>query len=495
MLRILRSGSCRPSTGRRPRAAESGQAMLVVMAALALLATVPLTVMATTVDQLPLSTYNLDWNAAYQAAQAGLSDYIQHLDANETYVQYDRSNPDGNVAFTGWEAVSSTTAPPEYFEYSVSTSGGSLQLTVSGKAGAGTDSVVRTFTYALAPTSTLDDIYWTACESSSNCGATQEIVFDSNDVLNGPVFSDDDFFICGDPTFTSTVQSANDGDGPTGGMAAHDYWENTCGTSNPDFEAPPNEPTYAPPENILSNGVGGDVAPAEDYGCYLTAGGNGVTFTLSGTTLQWTGGTLNTTNGNKGAGCGSSGTSVTFADLQSAIFYVDGDVTINGGGTVAGFLTLVSSGSITLDGSVTYPSGDVTQSSGSPSGPYSDTKDALGLIALDYIYMNDDNAAITIDAAMMAISDSFENVDYTKACSGTCNVLTVFGSIAQNIRGPVGEESSGTVTNGYAKSYWYDYSLEDLWPPFFIPPASATWSPTSYAELQPGAAHEAIAGT
>lgn len=480
-----------PTGGRRRwwPAAESGQAMLVVLAALALLATVPLVVVAATANQLPLTTYNLNWNAAYEAAQAGLSDYLQHLDANETYSQYNKSDPDGNTAFTGWQAVASTGDPPEYFEYSPSTSGGSLVLTVSGRAGRGSASVVRTFTYGLTPTSTLDDIYWTACESSAACGATEQIVFDSNDVLNGPVFSDDDLSICGDPTFTSTVQSAN-----AGGLGSP-YWKNTCTSSDPAFEAPPNEPTYAPAENILSNGTGGDVTPAEDFGCYLS--GN-VTFTFNsqnGTTLQWAGGTLDTSSGDDGAGCGSSGTSVTFANLKSAIFYVTGNVTINGGGTVSGFLTIVSNGNITVDGSITYPSADITDTSGTPPGPESDAKDALGLIAENYIYVNDDNAAVTIDAAMMAISDSFENSDYTGACSGTCNALTVFGSIAQNIRGPVGEESNGKVTNGYSKSYWYDYSLEDLWPPFFIPPASATWNPSSYAELKPGAANEAIPGT
>lgn len=490
MLKTLRTPVGQTGGRRRwPPGAESGQAMLVVLAALALLATVPLVVVASTANQLPLTTHNLNWNAAYEAAQAGLSDYVQHLDANETYTQYGKTNADGNTAFTGWEAVAGTTTPPEYFEYTPSTSGGSLQLTVSGKAGKGTASVIRTFTYGITPTSTLDDIYWTACESSAACGASQQIVFDSNDVLNGPVFSDDDFDICGNPTFTSTVESAN-----AGGLGSP-YWKNTCTSSDPDFEAPPNEPTYAPAENILANGVGGDVTPAEDFGCYLTAGSSGVTFTLSGTTLQWTGGTLNTTSGDDGAGCGSSGTSVTFGNLKSALFYVSGNVAITGGGSVSGFLTIVSSGTITIDGSITYPSADITDTSGNPPGPQSDTKDALGLIALDYIDVNDNDAAVTIDAALMAISDSFQNSDYQATCTGTCNALTVFGSIAQNVRGPVGEESNGAVSNGYSKSYWYDYSLEDLWPPYFIPPASATWNPSSYAELKPGPADEAIPGT
>ena len=41
-----------------------GQAMLVVIAALALMATIPVVVITTTVNQLPLTAENLNWNSA-----------------------------------------------------------------------------------------------------------------------------------------------------------------------------------------------------------------------------------------------------------------------------------------------------------------------------------------------------------------------------------------------------------------------------------------------
>lgn len=464
---------------RSRRKDETGQAMLVVLAALALFAAVPLTVIATAANQLPLTTRNLYWNAAYEAGQAGLNNYVQQLDANESYVEYSKSNPDGNAAFTGWVQVAGTTNPPEYYEYATKVAKGGLQLTVSGKAGFGVAKVIRNFTWSLTPTSTLSDIYWTACESSSACGATSQIVFTSSDVLNGPVFSDDDFSICGDPTFNSTVQSAN-----AGGVGSP-YWTSTCLGTKPVFND--GAPTYAPAQNIIANGVGGDVAPAQNFGCDINNSGGTTTFTLNSGTLSWSGGTLDTADGNKGAGCTSP---VTLAGLQSDIFYVNGNIQVSG--NVSGFLTLVSSGNITVTGSIAYPSADIQGGSGSPQ---SDTSDALGLIAEDNVLVSDNNAATTVDAAMMAITGSFENADYTSSCSGTCPTLTVFGSIAQNIRGPVGEQSGGTPTNGYQKSYWYDYSFAYLWPPFFIPPASATWNEASYAELLPGAANEAIPGT
>ncbi len=119
--------------------------------------------------------------------------------------------------------------------------------------------------------------------------------------------------------------------------------------------------------------------------------------------------------------------------------------------------------------------------------------------------VNDNNAATTIDAAMVAIQGSFYNAAATNNCPGyggpsnnpnNCPVLTVFGSIAQNTRGLVGYlDGNSHSTQGYAKNYLYDSSLQTLWPPFFIPPAGATWTPKNYTELKPGTSNEAVAGT
>jgi len=555
--------------------------MALVLVALALLATVPMAVMSTAVNQLPLTTRNLDWNGAFEAAQAGLSDYLQQLDANETYAQYNASDPDGNTAFTGWKAVAGTTNPPEWYEYTPTTTGGQLQLTVSGAAGyPGVGNVIRTFTYGLVPTSTLDDVYWSNYETDQ---AGADVNFDSNDNLDGPVFSNDDFYIDGNPTFASTVESANSrnnyADPCTSYSPGGPCWQDDSGghNSDPDFEAGTASnpyPAYHPYENLTSNGVQVDVTPAQNFGCYIntTSGTGTVSMTLSAGSVAWSGGTLDTTDGNKGANCASpsslsvtgtpssgkntvsgtgftssmvgmavSGTdipanttvtaetstqltmsqdatgspgsesltlsatsgTITLSKLQSDLIMVNGNITVAGGGTVSGFLTLVSSatsGGITLDGSITYPSGDVTDFP-STTNPQSDPSDALGLIAYDDINVSDNDAATTLDAAVMAITGSFQNSYATTTCptSGgnpVCPTLTVFGSIAQDYRGVVGYlNGSGQAFEGYGKAYWYDFALQTVWPPFFIPPSSAAWNPLSYAELLPGSAHEAVAGS
>jgi hypothetical protein len=67
--------------------------------------------------------------------------------------------------------------------------------------------------------------------------------------------------------------------------------------------------------------------------------------------------------------------------------------------------------------------------------------------------------------------------------------LTIFGSLAQNFRGPVGTVGGAS---GFLKNYNYDTSLQTLFPPFFIPPNGAVWSPTAYEECAPGSGQSVL---
>jgi hypothetical protein len=158
--------------------------MLIVIAMVALISSVPIVVLSTAVSQLSLTNENLYWNGAYEAAEAGLNDYTQQLDASSGFAQWVNTNssfsctysppalptdPAGDAAFCGWVPVGSTSSnPPEWYEYSLPSLGqGALTLTVSGKAGTGAHAVVRTFTYNVVPTSSfLDNIYWSNYEMS-----------------------------------------------------------------------------------------------------------------------------------------------------------------------------------------------------------------------------------------------------------------------------------------------------------------------------------------
>jgi hypothetical protein len=161
--------------------------------------------------------------------------------------------------------------------------------------------------------------------------------------------------------------------------------------------------------------------------------------------------------------------------MTAGLIYAPGTITVQG--NMLGLLDIVSGSNIILSGSVEYGA----------SGSTTDTTDALGLVATTWVQMGQTGSPInnlTVDAAILALKDSFYLPNWNSvSAQGT---LTVYGSIAQKFRGPVGAGSASTVTNGYAKNYIYDTALQTLWPPYFVPPTDAAWSPTTYEECVAG---------
>jgi hypothetical protein len=490
---------------------EDGQALLFVLIAVALLVSIPLAIATTTVNQLGETTRNLNYDAAYEAAQAGLNDYLQDLDNNGSYSIYNKSNQTSpaNAAFSGW--VQASTTPLEYYSYAptIVPATGLISLEVSGKAGSGSGQVVRTFDYTVRPATSLDDIYWSNYETldpalvpSDGCGSEyygQEggagnptegipsacvIEFDSVDILDGPVFSNDTFRTCGTPTFESTVESGDSYYPP----ANYVVLSGCSGT--PTFsDGPPTAVANTPPQTQIPSA---DAGYALADGCEFT--GN-VTLALTAvtssgqhtTSIAWSGGTL--ASGSKSwCGSGSSGT-INLSSMTAGVIYTPASITVSG--TMAGSIDLLANNNITVSGSVTYPSGDIVTAA---NGTESDTQDALGLVAQNFISVSPTtNAGTTIDAAILSLTDSFYYPNWTS--SGLEGALTVFGSIAQNYRGPIGTAySNGSIATGFSKSYHYDTSLQTLWPPYFVPPTSAAWGATTYSECAQGLAYS-VQGT
>jgi Tfp pilus assembly protein PilX len=76
-----------------------------------------------------------------------------------------------------------------------------------------------------------------------------------------------------------------------------------------------------------------------------------------------------------------------------------------------------------------------------------------------------------IDAAILSTKHSWIVDNYK--CGAPLGKLTVWGSIAQFWRGPVG--TSGNPGSGYIKNYNYDERLAAQQPPSFLSPSSTSW--------------------
>ncbi len=179
----------------------------------------------------------------------------------------------------------------------------------------------------------------------------------------------------------------------------------------------------------------------------------------------------------------------------------EGDAFVNG--TLSGQLTIGSANNVIADGNITY--NDCTWGTGNGGStfcPYnkSGTNDVLGLIAQNYAEIgrpiqtstsgsnptvapscagtpaatcdpSNGGNGITIDAALLALNQSFVVNNY--AAGGTEGNLTVYGSIQQYARGPIG--TFGYSSTGYVKHYTWNPLLDFVSPPSYLVPSTASW--------------------
>jgi hypothetical protein len=564
----------RRSPRRWPRQSpdEAGMAMIIAVLVILLLTLIPLTMFFEAVQQLPLARHDQDHESALHAAEAGVEDYINHLNANNNYWSLGNAPGDGNQAFTTWVPVPGPSTT-ESFRYSVDAtttlSKGVIYVTSSGRSCAGTSStcangVVRTVKVGLRKSGFLDYLYLTdyelqdpalsgdpascllhAWQKNTSTGgygpdtSQCSLIYMTNSaVFNGPVHTNDAFYVCGNPTFNGPVTATYNNPvntsvaGVTSFAGTGPYLNpSNCGNS-PNFSrnvravAPfcpiSGSPTTANCDPVGETNFG---LPNAQLPTVKTAAANagtagGCLFTGPTTiALHYTAnvGTMDVTSkGSKSLNTSSCMTASQLTTLKSGstvpnlalppngVIYVEntpsnttdpnysscsgtacnGDVNvansaINGG--LAGQLTIASDNNIVVTGNLTYHQ-------------YPGGSDVLGLIASQNVAIYhpiDDrgnnatgtNTNVTVDAAILSLTHSFYVQNWSQgALLGT---LTVNGSISQEFRGPVGTFSGQSASTGYAKAYTYDSRLTYLTPPYFLTPVASAWRKLSFAEIKP----------
>ena len=91
---------------------------------------------------------------------------------------------------------------------------------------------------------------------------------------------------------------------------------------------------------------------------------------------------------------------------------------------------------------------------------------------------------LTIDASLLALQQSFIVNNYGDG--GYDGQLTVYGSIQQDARGPVGTSAERERLTGYGKDYKFDPRLALYSPPYYLTPGTASWALNSSAESYTG---------
>jgi Tfp pilus assembly protein PilX len=510
------------------------------------------------IQALPLASNAQNYQNALQAAEAGVQDYINRLDTNSSYYTEttDSSNPalapaSGN--WTSWASLPGGTVTNEWYRYAVNGTNtaqtGIVYLTVTGAAGQnptnpGARYSTRTIKVGISLSGFTSFLYFTDYEIDdpaivSNFSGpkgesyTQDCLFHAwqyntytggygpdpnyctgyaidfvpSDTLDGPVFSNDEFRICGAASFPDGATSAYDqgtsessgkGAGSTSYGNAGSYVDPGGCTGTPTFGGTGTQPAGGADEPFpaTNTSLENDLATSDQGGGCAYSGPVVIQFNPSGgangagdmTVTLPTGSTASPSS------CAGSkaGTAATVALPPNGLIYDENPSGCNSSsceadayvsGTVTGEVTVGSQNNITVTGNLLDNNGV----SGS---------NIIGLTATNYIVLPDSNSTnpvtgkalttasnLQIDAAMVALNHSMWLPGWSS--DSTLGSLEITGSIAQEYRGPVGAHNGNTLTNGYAKDYVYDSRLKYEQPPYFTSPTLPTWSEASFAECKP----------
>lgn len=259
------------------------------------------------------------------------------------------------------------------------------------------------------------------------------IWFTSRDHLEGPVHSNDQLNVAGNPVFDGSVTSA----------AGSVNYQNPppAGGNNPQFNGG------------LSLGAAPIQLPLTVTQLRTAASSAGGAWYTGNTTITLqSNGTMLVTNPVRGWVNQPQP-----LPANGAMFVNGGNVSVSG--SLDGQLTIGTNRNIMITNNIGYADNPQVN-------PQSD--DVLGLVAEQNVVVSQAAPSnLQIQASVMALNSSFTVENWWQGPpKGT---LSVYGGIIQKDRGPVGTFSSatGNKLSGYSKDYWYDPRFSNLAPPFF----------------------------
>ena len=501
-------------------AAEHGFTMVIALGVLLVTSLLLTATFYAVSGEIHIGTDNLASKRAYAAATAGVQAYLYQMnqnpnywetcanDAQSTAVTVPGSSDNASYTFKPIYANGNTGCTSNVINSLVDSTTGTIRLVFTGSAGA-RPVVQRAILVSFRMDSPLDFLWYTHFESvddgipgKSDCGvfyrqnrdhSNCDIVWISQDTMNGPAYTDDQYLINtgASPTFGRTPADKIESSAP-GSSAADVCSGSNCQSAvfkgTPVYNAKP-IPTPSDNSELLTD--------AQQYGnvysgtTQVVLQGNSATVTTCATSTCSAPKTVNLVNQpiiyvNNASGCTTAAYTpfgVTYPTNSSGNFYgCSGDVYVSGNYTTP--VTIGAANNVIISGSITT----TADSNANPTGAAT-----LGLVANEFVRVmhglngsdsssgcsttNNPSQTLTnptIDAAILALNHSFIVDNYN--CGGSDGTLSVHGAIAQYFRGPVGQpNSSGGILNGYAKNYNYDDRLANILPPYLFDISDSGW--------------------
>ena len=543
---------------------QEGMALVMVLAGSAAALAMVFAMIMLTTGSIGAARHSEATVAAEAAAEAGIDDFLYRLNRNSDYWRYawvDPASgsrqplPEGEIndALDAPGKVVPGGGTDERYTYTVTdpptgANGGRLTLKIVGTSRRST----HTYKTTIGRNGFLDYMYFTDYETSdpdrypstgsaaqlsrseavTSCqqykwrqvqqGATrdtrcQEIVFGSNDQINGPLHTNDTLktssSAAGWPRFIGPVSTENpiapyfdrNGSMPTfaEGIQARGHIGMPSSNSSLRAEADTNGCVFTGPTRIwlTANGKMRVLSPltkATRPGCTPTTSSD-MALPPDGV-IYVQGVPSSTSDPNYGTDCNRgnfypnlnagapSGPNLMPAGDVTQYGCRDGDVFIQG--SLRGQLTVGAGNRIIVTDDLIYASAVAPSYSSVPPT----STDVLGLIPNNSVEiyhpvsaagnnLTGTNNDVKLNAAMLALQHSVTVQNYnTGAQLGN---FTILGAMAQKFRGPVGTSGGGGRT-GYSKDYTYDSRFKAISPPYFIDPLNAPWSVKNFAEIPNG---------
>ena len=454
----------KPIRGRRSpeKNPESGMALVAILAVTGVMLLFALSVLMMASIEAGLTARRACKSRAFYLAEGGLTRGMLWMEAQD-------APPEGTATIHPFGAEPDTVGSGTYYVEIVPdpTNGTAERPAYTIVSTGNVNGHDRTLHLRVGLGQFTDYLYFTDREHEPGSGAP--LWFDSYDVLDGPVFTNDQISIHGDPTFMYHVASAYGG--PDDDDANHDplflYYNGdpfnnieSAAAANPPYDNPDFQEGYelgVPSVDYPDHNLTNDIEDLADM----------VGLTITGT-HEIVLSRIDAVSGLPMYGYvsyrqpGFPWTDVEISSINGLLF-VNGSFSVSG--VLDGALTLASNGSIWVTDDVTYRDSD-------EDGPNPYCDDMLGLISGTDINISMSEANMNdcvIHAAMVALDNCFRADQWS---SGPLRgLLTVRGCIVQGYHGAVntttvvdGEE---ILLTGYATDYGYDWRLLEDSPPYF----------------------------
>jgi type II secretory pathway pseudopilin PulG len=501
-------------------AAEEGFTMVLALGVLLVTSLLLTAVFFALQGETRSGTNDLSAKQAYAAASAGIESYLYELNQNPNYwgtcsndtvssTSVPGSSDGESFSYAPIYANGNTSCTSNVINSLIDTNTGTIRMVFTGNAG--TNPVIsRSIVVSFRMNSPLDFLWYTHFEAfdtsipgMSGCGmfyrsgsrpSQCNIQWFTGDVMNGPMYTDDQYYIASGatPTFGRNASDKIESSEPSYTNLSEVCTGDSCGSATFNgARVPDATPIPTPSDNseLLTD--------AQNYGQVFsgttTIALNGTTATV--TNCPSTSSSCNSTTTvniaqypiiyvNNASGCSPTTynpTSVTYSTNSSGNYAgCEGDVYISG--NYSSPLTIAAANDIIIDSNHLSGAGYGVTTSADASGNPTGTA-TLGLVANKYVRVmhgctGGNNVASqtltnpTIDAAILALAHSFMNDNY--GCGLSPGSLTIHGAIAQYFRGAV-STGSGSPSTGYSKNYNYDDRLANILPPYLFDISNSGW--------------------